>query len=322
MVKQGVLNFKEAPQMYLFEGDRIALMNNGITVASLAQVLRWVLYGPVVDKWMEEGKETDVRVRGLWDSAPTPAEMLNVSVPVKSTGEDPASFGMPLSALGKMVKTQDPGKIYRKDRRRAAYLTVDVAERNTEETLQELTAALSLVDLPPGYAFEIDRELSSLKGDFFRMYAALVLCGAAMLALLIILTESLIQSLLIILSIPLCLSLPIGLRWASGTPLSLGDMIGLIVLTGIVVNNLILLVHGDRDPRPEFRLRRRFLAILATSLTSIAGAIPLILSDSGSFSNSLGFFTFWGLLSSTVIACGLIPFALQHIKHIQKRGSK
>ncbi|MBO4403748.1 MAG: efflux RND transporter permease subunit, partial [Treponema sp.] len=80
----------------------------------------------------------------------------------------------------------------------------------------------------------------------------------------------------------------------------LGDIVGMIVLSGITVNNAIYITESKKQ-NYSFKLREKIKSILVTSLTTVAGAVPLYLLSADSFSKSLSFFMIWGIISSVII---------------------
>ncbi|HHB81773.1 MAG TPA: efflux RND transporter permease subunit, partial [Aliiroseovarius sp.] len=101
--------------------------------------------------------------------------------------------------------------------------------------------------------------------------------------------RSYIEPLVVMLIIPLSLAGSIFGHMAMGLDFSMPSMLGFIALAGVVVNNSILLVdfvkheHGESSTVAEAAARAaraRFRAILLTSLTTIAGLLPILLEGS------------------------------------------
>jgi multidrug efflux pump subunit AcrB len=103
-----------------------------------------------------------------------------------------------------------------------------------------------------------------------------------------------------------------------GLPLTLFSMLGLVALTGVVVNDSIVLIdfinHRVRDgiPLKEALIdagRRRLRPVMLTSITTIAGLMPIVLERSFQaqlvipMAVSLAF----GLMLSTVLVLYLVP---------------
>lgn len=172
--------------------------------------------------------------------------------------------------------------------------------------------ALGLSDDAFGFDF-------GFESDNQESFASLPLAfGAAlvmMLVLLVIQFRSAIQWLLVFLAIPFSFYGVFGGLLATGNILSFFVMLGLIGLIGIAVNNTILLTDFANQERKlghdartaiQNAIRRRFRPLVATTLTTIAGILPLALSDP--FWEALGMTIVFGLLSSTFLVLLAFPF--------------
>ena len=120
---------------------------------------------------------------------------------------------------------------------------------------------------------------------FIQPDMALKLFLIGVFLLLSFLFRSYIEPLLVMLVIPLSLSGAIFGHMAMGLDFSMPSMLGFIALAGVVVNNSILLVyfvkheHGNSETVAEAAAkaaRARFRAIFLTSLTTIAGVLPIL----------------------------------------------
>ena len=98
--------------------------------------------------------------------------------------------------------------------------------------------------------------------------------------------ESLVEPLIIIVTIPLALTGVLLMLWITSTPISVTAMVGLVLLTGIVVNNGIVMIDYIKilQARGKKRMNaiaegatRRLRPILMTALTTILAMVPLAL---------------------------------------------
>jgi len=112
----------------------------------------------------------------------------------------------------------------------------------------------------------------------------------------------------------------------TGNVISFFVMLGMLGLIGIAVNNTILLTDfanqerrggADRKTAIEVAIRRRFRPLVATSLTTVAGVLPLALSDP--FWEALGFTIIFGLLSSTFLVLVAFPYYYLAIEWLRDR---
>jgi multidrug efflux pump subunit AcrB len=160
----------------------------------------------------------------------------------------------------------------------------------------------------------------------------LIVAVLGMFILLVLQFKSYAQPLLILFVIPFGM---IGAVWGHavlGLPLTLFSMFGMVALAGVVVNDSIVLIdfintnmRTGSDPIESLVEAglRRFRPILLTSLTTIAGLLPLVLEKSFQaqllipMAASLAF----GLMCSTVVVLVMIPvFYLLYIRLMEKLG--
>jgi len=298
-LEQVVLNFKEDADVARFIPDRDLLSKNGITVYNASATLRQILFGPVIDKWIQDGEEMDIRLTGNNDKEWNFEDLSNIYI---ST----SSGGVRLASLGTLEKAPGIGKIYRKDGRRAAYLTAHINSDSTDKTIREARRALSGVRLPAGYGFSFPRDLEKLQEH----YSVLALASAASFILILIfltaVTESFIKALLICSIIPVSLSLPFLLVFITNHALTMSDIVGMVIISGISVNNTIYIAESKKS-RIQFMVRDKIQSLLVTSATTIAGAAPLYFAAGNEFSKSLSFFIFWGALCSALAVLFLFP---------------
>ena len=184
-------------------------------------------------------------------------------------------------------------------------------------------AAIGLESDALGFDFGLE---SDNQESFASMPIAFGIALVAMFVLLIIQFRSSIQWLLVFLAIPFSLFGVFGGLLITDNVLSFFVMLGLLGLIGIAVNNTILLTDfanqerragADRKEAIETAIKRRFRPLVATSLTTVAGVLPLALSDP--FWESLGFTIIFGLLSSTFLVLLSFPAYYLAIEALRDR---
>ncbi|MEZ4483896.1 MAG: efflux RND transporter permease subunit [Syntrophotaleaceae bacterium] len=222
--------------------------------------------------------------------------------------------------------TVEPGRgfdsINRTDRKRVINITANVDDRqaNAEEILAELKSTL-LVDLAadyPGLSFNMEGEAKEFRDVMASMKRGYLLAMFGVFALLAIPFRSYSQPLLIMVAIPFgVVGAALG-HLLMGYSLSIMSVFGIVALSGVVVNDSLLLIdyvntrRRAGDELGEALLQaglRRFRPILLTSLTTFFGLAPMILETSMQakflipMAISLGF----GILFATGITLLLIP---------------
>ena len=299
-----IYNFKNAESEYLFLPDEGLLAKNALNTRSIASTLRWYMFGPVADKIILDGKEYDVRVAGNNLRNSTIEDISNLHIPLKTSA-------IRLITLGKLLFREGAGKIYRKDGRRCLYITVEISGLSTDKAVDHIKNNLRGLNMPKGYTYSFSREIEEMSENFRHMYFVLFASIVGIFLLLMTLTENLKKTLLMISIIPVSISIPLMIKYFLGVPLELGDVIGMVLLSGISVNNSILILES-RKSCTAFKIREKLKSIMATSLTTIVGAVPLFFAATDSFSKSLSFFMFAGILSSTIICFVLFPGVIDY----------
>lgn len=215
------------------------------------------------------------------------------------------------------------GQVFRIDGRRTievrgAFSTDDLtANVNAAEELvverfdDDRLAAFGLTS--DDLAFDFGQE-SNNQEDFASLATGGMIALALMVLLLVIQFRSLVQPPLILLAIPFSFFGMFGMLALTGNTLSFFVVVGFIALTGVVVNNTILLIDAaNQNRRDGMRpgaaigdaVTRRFRPLVATTLTTVVGLVPLARSDP--FWEAFGYTLIGGLLSSTVLVIVAFP---------------
>ncbi|MEM9614889.1 MAG: efflux RND transporter permease subunit [Actinomycetota bacterium] len=194
---------------------------------------------------------------------------------------------------------------------------VTTTTAQTEEFLVDAFPADRLVELglpEDALAFDLGLE-SDNQESFASLPFAFMIALISMALLLVVQFRSTVLWALVFLAMPFALFGVFGGLLITGNVISFFVMLGLFGLIGIAVNNTILLTdfanqerHAGHPPRAAIRnaVRRRFRPLVATSLTTVAGLLPLALSDP--FWEGLAFTIIFGLLSSTFLVLIAFPF--------------
>ncbi len=231
------------------------------------------------------------------------------------------SGGDPTTIVDAIVSTED--QVFRNDgvrqiEVRAAFSSDDLTNNldATELLVGDLFGADELeargLDAD-AIAFDYGLE-SDNQEDFASLFSALLIALGLMFLLLVIQFRSIVQPLLIFLAIPFSFFGVFAILSATNNPISFLVTVGFIALIGVVVNNSILLVDAANQARREGlrpgeaigqAVTRRFRPLVATTITTVAGLLPLALADP--FFESLSFTLIGGLVSSTILVLVAFP---------------
>ena len=233
----------------------------------------------------------------------------------------PAGERVPLASVARITERSGPSVISHRDRERAVTVSADVnkAEGNSTAILEDLVARTEgLWDEHPGYRL-------SLEGDYEETQRTLSgLATAALISLVVIyfllgtLFRSFLQPVVIMFIIPFAAVGMIGGHWALERPITMMSLIGLLALTGVVVNDSLILVDFVNARRLKGASlaaalvdagRARFRPIVLTSVTTMLGLTPLTFFASGQarFLQPMAISIFFGLAAATWLVLLLVP---------------
>lgn len=302
----------------------------GVTETDIGETIRNAYFGAEVMRIQRGRHEVKLMVRYPEEERRSLVNFREVRI------RDAAGIERPINEVADMKLNQGFSEINRLDQRRSVTITADVDEAVANADLittdlQNNFLPTLLADYPEisvkwqGQREQSQESVGSLKVGF----------GIAILAMFVLLVlqfKSYAQPLLILFVIPFGL---IGAVWGHaflGLPLTLFSMFGLVALSGVVVNDSIVLIdfintrlQAGADPFDAMieSGQRRFRPIFLTSLTTIAGLAPLLLEKSFQaqllipMAASLAF----GLMLATVQVLLLIPvFYVLYLKAIRFLG--
>ena len=221
--------------------------------------------------------------------------------------------------------TMNVGRAYtsitRKDGRRGILVSADVFPRSESATVMvdvKANVLPQLLDDFPGLTYELAGRQADMVESTQKLLKGLMLGLLAIYALLAIPFRSYTQPFIIMVCIPFGI---IGAVWGLlmlGYSMSLTALFGVVALSGVVVNDSLVLIdfanRKRKDGTPVFEAIHqagiiRFRPIILTTLTTFGGLAPMIFETSRQaqflipMAVSLGF----GILFATVITLGLVP---------------
>ncbi|MDX3751501.1 efflux RND transporter permease subunit [Streptomyces sp. AK08-02] len=227
-----------------------------------------------------------------------------------------------------------PVSMTRIDGQRAATITARPTGDNTGAVSADLTSKLDALKLPAGATAEIGG-VSSDQDDAFKNLALAMLAAIAIVFMLLVATfRSLIQPMILLVSIPFAATGAIGLLVATGTPMGVPAMIGMLMLIGIVVTNAIVLIDLINQYRAQgYGVveavveggRHRLRPILMTALATIFALLPMALGvtgEGGFIAQPLAVVVIGGLITSTALTLLLVPTLYTLVELRKERRAK
>lgn len=295
----------------------------GLTTKQLANQIMQAFSGQVVQRYQRNNDEIEVKVRYPEPERQNPADVVNARVRTNDGSV------VPLSSVATVSFGYTRDTITRIDGKRAVYLTGDVDKEviSATELVTQLKGAIApqLVRQFPGLSIHFGGEAEQQAETQSSMTQVFLLALLVIYILLAIPLKSYMQPILIMTAIPFGVVGAILGHWVNDLSLGILSLNGIIALSGVVVNDSLLLVTRFNDIKPDaahlkeaisLACRSRLRAVLLTSLTTFAGLMPLLSETSfqAQFLIPAAVSLGYGILFATVITLILIP-SLLHIQH-------
>ena len=288
----------------------------GVPLQAVASTIRSAYYGEEVMRLQRGRHEVKLMVRYPPDERRSLANFSDLRI---DTGD---GVQRPVTELASVNVERGYSEINRIDQKRSITVSADVdeAEANASEVVGVLESEFipELLKQHPGVSVRWEGQMEQTQESIQSLFRGLMVALMVMFVLLTLEFRSYLQPAIVMAVIPFG---TIGALWghyAMGLPLTLFSMLGIVALTGVVVNDSIVLVDfinarmNAGMPLQQVLLesgRRRFRPVLLTSLTTVAGLLPILTETSFQaqllipMANSLCF----GLLLATVLVLFLVP---------------
>ena len=306
----------------------------GLSTDELARQILQGFAGQVVQRYQRNSDEIEVKVRYPEADRQNPADVLKSRVRLDD------GTVIPLSSVADISYGFTRDSITRIDARRAIYLSADVDKNLLSIT--EFVAQLKRDVVPqleakyPGLTIYFAGEAAEQEETQSSMLNLFLLAMLGIYMLLAIPLKSYIQPVLIMTAIPFGIVGALLGHWMNDLSLGILSLNGIIALSGVVVNDSLLLVSRFNDLKEEYTdvrqailmsARDRLRAVLLTSFTTFAGLMPLLgeTSRQAQFLIPAAVSLAYGIMFATVITLILIPLLLmiQHdVAQYFHRGSK
>ncbi len=319
---------------------RDQLARYGITVGDFQQVVSTALGGAPVTTAVEGLERYNIAVR-------YPRALREDPQSIASEVFVPSSMGMiPLGQLAKVELRNGPPGIKTENALLAAYVFVDIRDRDVGSYVKDAQKAVSeKVSFPPGYYATWSGQFEYMERAKAKLAVVVPLTLAIIFVLLYLNFRRLTETVIVMLSVPFALVGGIWLMWWLGYNMSVAVAVGFIALAGVAAETgVVMLIYLDQAWQ-ELRQRRhtegavpsaadlyhaimegaveRVRPKMMTVVAIMAGLLPIMWS-SGTGSEVMSRIAapmVGGMISSTVLTLGVIPALYALVKEWRlKRG--
>ena len=311
-------NYEDFSDELVVKIDRVRAASLGISIEEIGQAVRLAMNGLVVSGILEDDKEHNIMLKLPKNMSNSKQRLIDVIVSVVNDKV------IRLKDVATLKLQQTPSRIKRDNQRRVVEISASI---NPDSSLSEIENKVNLqletFDMPSGYTI-FESETFAAKHE--SQNKTFILIGLALFLVFVVMAiqyESLVNPFVILLGIPfMFIGTTIGLK-LFGLTVTMPVWLGIIMLSGIVVNNAIVLVEQIELARLKLKgennnsihdaiklaANLRFRPILMTTLTTVIGMLPLAigLGEGSEMLQPLAIVIVFGLSFSILVSLVLIP---------------
>jgi len=296
------------------EEARLSQLNN----AEVARQLNATLEGAVGGSLLEATEELPVRVRLSNVERGQLERIRSLDLLPQQSGNGESAQFVPITALGDVELQSEVAAITRKNSRRVntvqAFITAGVLPA---DVLSQLRPKLESgdIELPPGYWYSFGGEAEQRDEAIAALLGPIGVLMVLMVATLVLSFGSFRLGAVILSVAALAAGPGLLALWVFGFPFGFMAIVGTMGLVGVAINDSIVVLAALEE---SHMARERSLTaitdvvltatrhVLATTVTTIAGFIPLLLSG-GRFWPPLAIAIAGGVSGSTLLALYFVP---------------
>jgi multidrug efflux pump subunit AcrB len=311
----GIIDIKDdisdAPPELRVKIDREAAASLGVPLDMVAMILRGATAGLDVRDFRDEldvSKKYDLKVRYSPEVRTSPRMLDKVKV------RSASGALVPLSNIADFSQGPGINEIRHVDRRRVVRITAQNSGRSAVEITKEMKERLRDFKLPVGYSFDFEGFYKETEESFASLRLAYLVAFILIFSLLVAQFNSYFQPFAIMTALPLSIvGAMVGLL-ITGNDFTIMSFIGLVGLTGIVVNDSIVLVDCINRMRKRgmdiFDAivaggQQRLRPIISTTLSTMGGIFTLTIIDK--LWEGLGVVIIFGIGFATVLTLVVVP---------------
>ncbi len=312
--------------------DKASLL--GVSPIVIGQTLRTAVFGVIATTITRDGNDSDVVVRLALNSESTdisaiPKITLDTlrNLTVRSQNGDSVLLG----SVVREALAPANAVIVHEDEERVESISAYIQGKVTSaEIVAEFKKRENELALPQGVRISYGGEAEDIDKSFTEMGLALIAGLLLMLAILVLVFNSVRYSLYLLLAVPLSLiGVFVGLT-ITGQALSFTSLLGVIALAGVIINHAIILMDSmihfrDRMPQGSALIDMvadasvsRLRPIVLTTITTVIGMVPL--STISDFWSPLAYAIMFGLTFAMILTLVLVPILFY--RHEKKLAEK
>ncbi len=299
--------------------------NLGLTSNDVGRQVRDAFFGALAMRQLRGNNEVEIRVKLPYEER---KDLNNLEEFLVRTND---SIEVPLLDVVSVNQQEAFTSINRRDGRRVVNVGMDVEPANTVSQVIERVEKEILPQLRndyPGLTWTFEGSQADMRESTSSLWGGFIMALLIIYALLAVAFSSYTQPLIVMSAIPFGIVGAVIGHIILGYDLSLVSLMGVIALTGVVVNDSLIMIdfaNKEKEGKTAFEAikeagLRRFRPILLTTLTTFGGLTPIILESSSQafylipMAISLGF----GIIFATSIILVIVPCLFLALDDLKK----
>ena len=300
------------PEMQVKVNRNLAA-NYGLSIAQIGSTIETSISGNTATRYEVGGEEYDVRVTLPDDNINSPEDVKNMTL------TSPQGSKVKLSSIADFKIETGPRSITRENQQRYVTVSADLFQRDLGDTMDEIRNKLDKnLTLPAGYNIEYGGEYQEMVNAFGDLGFAFILAIVLVYMVMASQFESLVDPFIIMFTVPMAIIGVLFGLFITGYTLSVVSIIGLVMLSGIVVNNAIVLVDYINTVRLRGKGMKeaiieaapvRLRPVLMTALTTILALLPIALGfgEGAEIQAPMAVVVISGLIVATFLTLYIVP---------------
>jgi len=304
--------------------DREKASKLGLSAYSIANHIKNNVAGKVATTYRKSGKELDVMVRLREEDRQSIDDIKHLMI------KSPMGKLIPLGNVIDIKTSSGPVSIERKKQERVSYINLKAEGRDLYSVVADIQDKVDTLVKPTNFRVEYTGAFKDMKESFQDLALALLLAVLLIYIIMASQFESLWEPLIIMFTIPTLIFGVMLFLFLTGTTFNVVSFMGVLMLSGIVVNNAIVFVdytnilrarglelHDAMVEAGKTRLR----PILMTTFTTILALIPMALGigEGAELTTPLARSVIGGLSSSFIFTLIFLPVVYSLLESLKGR---
>ncbi|MGB3672643.1 MAG: efflux RND transporter permease subunit [Phormidesmis sp.] len=310
--------------------DEAQARQSGLSNGAIAQQLEAYLEGSVGGSVLEDTESLPVRVRVANQARSDLSQIASLDLQSEDLQSETGEGTRSTSVLGEFSLIPELSKIARRNEQRVnivqGYITAGILPSVVQQTFEEKLASESF-ELPPGYRTEYGGEAAEQSQAVGNLLIYVPLLAIVMVTALVLSLSSFRQAIVVAIVGVGSVGMALFSLRVFGAVFGFMAIIGSLGLVGIAINDTVMVLSGLNENAAAKAGDRKAIAfvvnqstrhVLTTTMTTIAGFVPLLLSG-GPFWRPLAIAIAGGISGSSLLALYFVPAAYALIYRPQQK---